>query len=66
MALIGTQPTNPAYRVTDWNPKAPEIFTWSTPAAKFPRGSYLLRVEAYRAGQSLHYSHHMAQCYIDR
>ena len=66
VALIATQPTNPAHVVTDWNPGAPETYTWSTPAAKFPKGSYLLRVEAYRSGQSLHYSHHMTQCYIDR
>lgn len=66
VALIATQPTSTTYKVMDWNPKAPETYTWATPAARFPRGTYLLRVEAYREGQALHYSHHMTQCYIDR
>ncbi len=66
IALISTQPEDPAHRVADGNPKAPETYTWSTPAARFPQGSYLLRVEAYREGQALHYSQHTTQCYIDR
>lgn len=45
-------------------------FLLSTPAAKFPKGNYLLRVEAYRdkAGNELplHYSFHQYRAFIKR
>jgi hypothetical protein len=44
----------------------PETHAWSTPAASFPTGTYLLRVEAYRRGQNLHYSYNQRRIFIDR
>ncbi|MEZ5989409.1 MAG: hypothetical protein R3F30_09855 [Planctomycetota bacterium] len=66
LALIGRPPTNAYYKIPDWNTGAGETFSLATPAAKFPRGTYLIRIEAYREGQVLHYSHHTVQCFIDR
>ena len=44
----------------------PEQYNWATPAASFPEGSYLLRIEVYRSLESLHYAHHTEKIYIDR
>ena len=38
----------------------------ATAAIDFPRGSYLVRVEAYRPNQALHYSYHQKKIFIDR
>ncbi len=40
--------------------------SWTTPAASFPDGNYVIRVEAYRDGLSLHYSYHQFTAYIRR
>jgi type II secretory pathway pseudopilin PulG len=39
---------------------------WSTPAAKFPEGNYLIRVEAFREGYPQHYSYHQFRAFIKR
>ncbi|MBN2490258.1 MAG: hypothetical protein JXQ29_05360 [Planctomycetes bacterium] len=44
----------------------PEQLEWSTPGARFPEGSYLLRVEVYRSTENLHYAYHIEKIYIDR
>ena len=44
----------------------PEQYDWPTPAAKFPEGSYLIRIEVFRSMESLHYAHHTEKIYIDR
>ena len=44
----------------------PEEHVWPTPAATFPEGSYLIRIEVYRNTESLHYAHHTEKIYIDR
>jgi type II secretory pathway pseudopilin PulG len=41
-------------------------YTWSTPAAKFKQGNYLIRVEAYRVGWALHYAFHQYRAFIQR
>jgi hypothetical protein len=64
-ATPGILPTNFAFRHPDTG-AGNESFLWSTPAASFPEGSYILRVEAYRTGQTLHYSYHQAKIYISR
>jgi hypothetical protein len=43
-----------------------ESWTWPVPAASFPAGSYLIRIEAYRQNQALHYSQHQVKVYIER
>ena len=41
-------------------------YTFSTPASTFPKGNYLLRVEAYRDQVPLHYSFHQYRAFIKR
>lgn len=41
-------------------------FNWSTPAATFPMGNYLIRIEAYRQNLPLHYSFHQFRAFIRR
>lgn len=41
-------------------------FTWSTPAASYPKGNYLLRVEAYRDEVPLHYAFHQYRAFLKR
>jgi len=62
----GTRPTNPALLINDAAAGADEIFLWSTPAATFPRASYLVRVDSFRGANALHYSFHQERIYIDR
>jgi hypothetical protein len=57
---------DPALTVADQAVGADETFAWPTPAAGVPEGSYVLRVEAYRASESLHYAHHMEKIYVNR
>ncbi|MEZ5990024.1 MAG: hypothetical protein R3F30_13025 [Planctomycetota bacterium] len=64
-ATPDVRPTNPSYLLADFG-AGDESFTWSTPAATFPEGSYLLRIEAYRIGSTLHYSYHQSKIYIHR
>jgi hypothetical protein len=47
-------------------PAGDETFTWATPAASFPEGTYLIRIEGYRTGESLHYAHHQEKIYVSR
>ncbi len=46
----------------------PRTITLNTPAATFPAGNYLLRIEAYRSASNLklHYSYHQYRAYISR
>ena len=62
----GTFPSNPLLVRADITTGGNETFTWSTPVATFPRGSYLIRVEAYRRTNALHYAYHQEKIYIDR
>jgi type II secretory pathway pseudopilin PulG len=41
-------------------------FNFPTPASRFPKGNYVLRVEAYRDEVPLHYSFHQYRAYIKR
>ena len=43
-----------------------ESYVWSVPATAFPQGTYILRVEAYRDNQELHYAQHQMYFFIDR
>ncbi len=44
----------------------PETYIWSTPSSTFPSGSYVIRIEAYRLGQEMHYAHHQRKVFIQR
>ena len=41
-------------------------YNWSTPAASFPMGNYLIRVEAFRQNYQQHYSYHQFRAFIRR
>jgi len=41
-------------------------YTLPTPANKFPKGSYLLRVEGHRTDIVLHYAYHQQKIYVKR
>ena len=41
-------------------------FSFPTPQSKFPKGNYVLRVEAYRDEVPLHYSFHQYRAFIKR
>ena len=47
-------------------PSGNETYVWATPAADFPQGVYVLRIEAYRASQPLHYAQHQEKIHVDR
>jgi prepilin-type N-terminal cleavage/methylation domain-containing protein len=63
--LAGGGGRDPAKTFGDAGP-GDEVFTWSTPAGSFPEGSYLIRVEGYRASEPLHYSSHQEKIYVNR
>jgi prepilin-type N-terminal cleavage/methylation domain-containing protein len=41
-------------------------YTWNVPAGSFPKGNYVIRVEAYRDGIPLHYAFHQYRAFIKR
>jgi hypothetical protein len=57
---------DPARTLADVVAGGDESFVWATPAASFPEGSYLVRIEAYRASEALHYSQHVEKIYVER
>jgi len=65
LAQVGQTPSDPSYRIPDWNSGAAETYTLATPSSTFPGGAYLVRVEAHYEGQ-LHYAWHQIQIFINR
>ena len=63
--LDGVGP-DPARTQGDLQAGAEEAWTWSTPSDAFPEGSYLIRIECYRATESLHFAHHQEKIYVER
>lgn len=43
-----------------------ESWSWSTPAASYPEGSYFIRIECFRQAENLHYSFHQEKIYVNR
>jgi hypothetical protein len=41
-------------------------YNWSVPTQNFPKGNYLIRIEAYRDEVPLHYSFHQYRAFIKR
>ena len=64
-ATPGVPPASGLLR-DDENSMADELYGWPTPKAKFPGGTYVIRIEAYRSGARLHYSFHQERIYITR
>ena len=65
-ATPGRRPADASLLFADADEGANESYAWSTPAATVPEGSYLIRVEAWRVGSSLHQSYHQERIFIDR
>lgn len=65
LATIGEKPEDPAYIIRDAG-TGPDVYSWDTPRATFPDGSYVIRIEAYRRNMALHYSVHQMKIYIER
>lgn len=65
LATPGQRPTDPLDISID-SGAGSETLNWSVPAASFPQGTYMLRVECYRRGLSLHYAQHQARIFINR
>ncbi|MDJ0520709.1 MAG: hypothetical protein QNJ90_01400 [Planctomycetota bacterium] len=57
---------DPAKVLTDMNLGADESWSWPTPSTSFPEGSYVIRIEGYRASESLHFVQHMEKIYVKR
>ncbi len=57
---------DPSRTLNDSNSGGDEVWMWNTPVSKFPQGSYLIRIEGYRASESLHYSQHVEKIYVNR
>ncbi len=64
-AQEGILPSDPSLVIQD-SVTGDEQYDWPVPAASFPEGSYLLKVECFRSSESLHYASHMVKFYIDR
>ena len=64
-ATPGERPSNAAYLQPDVS-AGDESFSWNVPAADFPQGSYLLRVDCFRQGAQVHYAWHQTRIYIQR
>ena len=59
-ATEGVRPDDAAYLQTATS------FNWSLPSAKFPKGNYVIRIEAYRDEVPLHYAFHQYRAFIKR
>ena len=57
--------SDPVRTVADGGP-GNESWTWSTPSSRFPEGSYLVRIEAYRGDEAQHYAHHQEKFFVKR
>lgn len=59
-ATPGLRPTVAKYLTTS------SSTSWNTPATNFPKGNYVVRVEAYRDDIPLHYAFHQYRVFIKR
>ena len=57
---------HPGRTLSDRTPGPRETLTWNVPRERFPKGAYLLRIEAHRKSENSHYSMHMEKIYVDR
>ncbi len=57
---------DPARTRTDSNAGGDESYAWATPSATIIEGSYVIRIEAYRTSEPLHYVQHMEKIYVNR
>jgi len=62
IAGVGPDPTK---TVPDAGP-GDQLWVWPTPPARFPEGTYMIRVEAHRRTEALHYAMHQEKIYVNR
>lgn len=56
----------PGQRPADALLQTATSYNWAVPAASFPKGNYLIRIEAYRDAFPLHYAFHQYRAFIKR
>jgi hypothetical protein len=56
---------DPAKTIAD-SATGDESYSWSTPAASYPEGTYVIRIEAYRKSEPLHFAYHQEKVYVNR
>ena len=66
LQITDDTPAKPGVRPTSGYLQTATTYSWSVPAARFPKGNYLIRVEAYRDGLPLHYSFHQYRAFFKR
>ena len=59
-AQPGVRPSDPANLITATS------YDWAVPADRFPKGNYIIRIEAYRDEVPLHYAFHQYRAFIKR
>lgn len=59
-------PATPGVRPASSYLQTATTYSWSVPAASFPKGNYVIRVEAYRDEVPLHYAFHQYRAFIKR
>lgn len=59
-------PATPGVRPADNQLTTSLLRDWNVPANRFPKGNYLIRVEAYRDEVPLHYAFHQYRAFIKR
>lgn len=64
-AVAGQRPSSGTYIVADAG-VGDEAYPWAVPADRFGEGTYVVRVEAYRQGEAMHYSYHQSSFYLQR
>ncbi|MCA8970327.1 MAG: hypothetical protein KDC95_11100, partial [Planctomycetes bacterium] len=64
-AVPGKRPSSGTYIVADGG-SGDESYPWSVPSDRFAEGTYIIRVEAYRQSESMHYSFHQSSFYLQR
>lgn len=57
---------NPSCTVLDSSLGADESLTWTLSRTLFPAGAYLIRIDAYRADEPLHYAQHVERIHVRR
>ncbi len=65
LPLNGAGVADPAKTVAD-TITGDESWTWSTPSAAYPEGTYVIRIEAYRKSEPLHFAYHQEKIYVNR
>ncbi len=43
-----------------------QTYLWPTPRALYPEGTYLIRIDAFRRAEALHFAYHMEKIYVNR